>query len=167
MSTGKNKVTNRTGFINRPSYNKFIKQNPKSGVTYEQYIQVLKTSTAAIRDHILTNPLGFKLPYNFGYIAIDKFKPSKDWQAIDWVNTKRLRRRIPLTNLHSFGYTYKVKFYPNPRIKPLVAYDMRAHRLLNRAISKQVKGGKDVYIPLDRTYFSKRFAIDQKYQKLY
>lgn len=160
MGANKNKIRNRKGFINRVSYKDFINQYPDSKVTYDEYISVLKESTVAVRDFVLTNELGFKLPFNLGYIAVDKFKPSKNMVAVDWVNSRKLKRLIPLTNFHTMGFMYKIKLYKNPRVKPLQAYEMQAHRILKRMLAANIKQRKENYISIDRTYFSKRFNID-------
>lgn len=158
MSSKPNKVRGRIGFINRHTYKAFIAKHPNETITYEQYIQILKASNAAIRDHILDHPLGFKLPYNLGYIAVDKFKGLKNYMAVDWINSRRLGRRIPLLNLHSFGYFFKIKLYKNPRIKPLQIYKMNPHRLINRKLNIKIREGRE-YLEIDRSYFSNRFRI--------
>lgn len=160
MGSSKNKIQNRVNYINRESYNLFKEKNNESKITYDQFITILKESTKLIRDTIINNTLGFKLPYNLGYIAVDRFKPKKDYKAIDWVNTKRLGKRIPLTNLHSLGYMYTVKFYNNPKVQPIKNYMFKAHRLLNRLIKPMVVKDFNNYIHIDRSYFSKRFNID-------
>lgn len=160
MGSGLSKVRNRVSLISRKQYNKFIKNHPKSGITYSQFITVLNESNAAIKEFILNNELGFKLPNNLGYIAVDKFKPNKTFTAIDWPNTLKLGKIIPLTNFHTFGYTFKIKLYKNQRMKPLEAYVMTPHRLLNRELAKRIKSGKQNYISLDKSYFSKRFTIE-------
>lgn len=160
MGAGLSKVRNRTSLISRNQYKAFIKSHPKSTVTYEQFIAVLTESNKAIKEFILTNELGFKLPKNIGYIAVDKFKPNRKFTAVDWPNTLRLGKIIPLTNFHTFGYTFKIKLYKNQRMKPLEAYVMTPHRLLNRELAKRIKEGKQNYINLDKSYFSKRFTIE-------
>jgi hypothetical protein len=156
MSSLQNKVRNRVGFINQRTYKEFSQKHPD--ISYNEYVEVLKASNKAIRDTILNNPLGFKLPYNIGYLAVDKFKGLRDYVAIDWIATRRLGKKIPLTNLHSFGYFFKIKLYPNPRIKPLQVYKMTAHRILKRMLAASIKGGKE-YLEIDRSYFSNRFKI--------
>lgn len=158
MSSKPNKVTGRHGFINRPAYKVFNKKHPEANITYRQYIAILKASTEAIRDHILENPLGFKLPYNLGYIAIDKFKPLSGYASVDWQNSKRLKRRVVFNNLHSFGFLYKIKLYANPKIKPLNIYRFTAHRIIKRMAAKNIKAGKE-YLQIERSYYSKRFKI--------
>lgn len=160
MSSKPNKVRGRIGFINRKGYKAFKEKYKDEKITYTEYIAILKESNSAIREHILDNPLGFKIPYNLGYIAVDKFKGLKNYMAIDWVATRRLGRRIPLLNLHSFGYFFKIKLYKNPRIRPLKVYKMDPHRLINRALNLKIRSGKE-YLEIDRSYFSNRFRIGQ------
>lgn len=165
MGSSLNKVRNRVGYINRVAYKEFIKQYPESGISYEEYILILKESTRSIRDFILNNELGFKLPFNLGYIAVDKYKPGKSTVPVDWVNSRRLKRLIPLTNFHSLGYMFKIKLYKNPKIKPLYAFDMQAHRIIKRMLAANIKQEKGNYISIDRSYFSRRFNIDKYLSK--
>jgi hypothetical protein len=160
MGACKNKIQHRVNFINREAYNSYKKKYPNSKIDYNQFILVLKSSTALIRDNILDNPLGFKLPYNLGYIAVDKFKAKDTYIAVDWQSTRRLGRRVPLTNLHSFGYMYKIKFFPNPKINPIKNYVFKAHRVLKRLLASNIKRQLKNYICIERNYFSKRFNID-------
>lgn len=160
MGANQNLIRGRVGFINRIYYNKFVEKNPSTTITYEQYISVLKQSTILIRDFILGNELGFKLPFNLGYIAVDKYKCSKNYVAVDWVNTRKLGRIIPLTNFHSLGYGFKVKLFKNSRIKPFQGYAMNAHRVIKRMLAKNIKEGTHNYIAINKSVYSKRFAID-------
>jgi len=160
LGAGLSKIRNRVGFITRKSYKEFIKKYPSSNISYETFIKVLLESNVSIKEFILTNELGFKLPNNLGYIAVDKFKPSGKFKAIDWPNTLKFGKHIPLTNFHSFGYTFKIKYYKNPKIRPLEGYDMTSHRLIKRELAKKVKEGKQNYISVDPTCFSKRFSIE-------
>lgn len=165
MSVNQNKVTGRKGFINRATYNAYKAKYPNDSTTYEEFITILKESNKDIREHILENPIGFKLPYNFGYMAVDKFKGLSHYVAIDWVNTRKLGKRVPLTNFHSFGYFYKIKLFKNPKIKPLFIYKMDPHRVINRMLAKRIKAGKN-YLSIDKSYYSKRFRIGD-YLKLH
>lgn len=160
MGAAKNKVTGRLGFINHTGYKLFKKAHPSTDISYQDYIAILKESNECIKQHILTNELGFKLPQSLGYVAVDKFKPSKRHVAVDWINTRRLGKLVPLTNMHSFGYVYKIKLYKNERIRPLLAYKMDAHRMIKRELAQNIKQEKQNYITIDRSYYSKRFRID-------
>lgn len=161
MIKGLNKIRGRIGFINRISYKKFILKYPKSEITYEKYVNILKESNKTIRDHILVNELGFKLPLNLGYIAITKFKQRDNYKVTDWKNTKLLQKIIPIMNFHSFGYMFKIKLYKNNRIKPFEIYQMQAHRIIKRMLAQRIKSGKQNYLELDNSYFNKRFSIER------
>lgn len=158
MPSASYKIPNRIGFINRETYLEFKEKYPETDITYKDFVTILKSSNKAIRGVILENPLGFKMPYNLGYLAVDKFKPSKLHPPIDWVTSRKLGRKIPFLNLHTFGYCFSVKLYPNPRIKPLQIYKMATHRILKRMMAKNIKAGKE-YLQIDRGYYSNRFRI--------
>lgn len=160
MGANKSKVRGRVNYISKKEYNLFKKKYPTTEITYEEFITILKQSTLCIKNTILENPLGFKLPNNIGYVAVRKFKTGKKYFAVDWPTTLKLGKRIPLTNLHSFGHGFKLEFFKNPKIKPLLAYKLNAHRNLNRSIAKIVKTTKYPYIELDKNYFNKRFNIE-------
>lgn len=161
MGAGKSKVRGRVNYNNNIAYHKYKKQYPDSDVTKQQFSDILLESNFAIRDTILDNPLGFKLPLSIGYIAVDKFKPNKQFKPIDWVASRRLGRQIPRTNLHTFGYTFKVKLYKNPSFRPMLGYIMNAHRLLKRKLAQNIIKEDKQYISIDPTYFSRRFRIDK------
>lgn len=162
MGSGKNQIQNRSNYLNRVEYNKFIAENPKSEIQYKDFISVLKESTKQIRDNIVDNPLGFKLPHNLGYIAVNKYKPLKTSRVpIDWVATNKYGRIVPLTNFHSFGFMYKIAFYPNESVVPMRLYVMRPHRILKRMVAQNIKNNTGNYISIDSNYFNKRFNIDQ------
>lgn len=160
MGSAKSKISGRINYISKKEYLLFIAKYPNSEITYEQFINILKQSTVRIKETVLENPLGFKLPFNIGYLTVKKFKTSKKYFAVDWVNTLKFGKRIPLTNFHSFGYGFKIEFFKNPKIKPLQVYKMNAHRILNRTLAKIIKTGETPYIELDKNYFSKRFNIE-------
>lgn len=160
MGSAKNKVAGRANYISRDEYNSFKEKYPTTPITYENFINILKTSTVCIRDHVLENPLGFKLPHNLGYIAVKKFKTNAKFFAVDWVNTLKLGRRIPLTNFHSFGHGFKIDFFKNSKIRPLMPYKMNAHRIIKRMLAQVIKAGDYSYINIDKNYFTKRFNIE-------
>lgn len=161
MGANQNKVTGRINFVNHKTYKNFVKKYPQTTIRYEDFITILKTSNSFIRDSILNNPLGFKLPYELGYIAINKFKPGKKHVAIDWVNTLKYKKKIPLLNLHSFGYSYKINLYKHSTVAPIKVYNFSAHRILKRMLAARIKSGAEHYIEIDSTYYTKRHRIDK------
>lgn len=175
MGAGLNKIRNRVGFINRKSFNQFIKTESyrrfreKTGldITYEEYISILKTSNKEIASFILDNELGFKLPNNIGYIAVTKFKQRDTYIVTDWHNTNKYNKIIPNMNLHSFGYMFKFRLFKNQKLRPFRSYFMQAHRAIKRELATKIKSGKQIYLELDNSYFNKKFSIDNifKYKK--
>jgi hypothetical protein len=161
MGSGLSKIKNRVNYSSKNFYKEFIKKYPNTSITCENYSNILEESTLCIRDFILNNELGFKLPYNLGYIAVTKFKQKKHYRVVDWKNSNLLEKEIPLTNLHSFGYMFKIKLFKNLRIKPLCLYKMNAHRIVKRMLAKNIKEDLCNYMILDSGYFNKRFSIER------
>lgn len=159
MGSGLNKIKNRINYSTQAYYKEFKQKYPNSKVTSEQYYEIIRNSNITIKNYILDgNCIGFKIPY-FGYIAVSKFKPKPTYKMIDWVTSNKLGKIIPLTNLHSFGYLYKINFYRNNKRVPIRVYKMEAHRNMKRELAQYIKAGKDYYT-VDRDYFNKRFHID-------
>lgn len=156
---GKNKIGNRTNYSNKATYNQFILKYPELNITYEEYFNIIKKSNQAINYYILNNELGFKLPRNLGYVAVNKFKQQSRYRVIDWKNSLKYGKEIPLLNLHSFGNMYKIDIFKNKRLNALRAYKFNAHRTLKRALAQKIKEGKD-YFSIDKNFFSKRMDID-------
>lgn len=156
---GPNKIGNRVGFVNKKAHKEFVKKTG-SAITVEQYKEIINESLLEIREYILENELGFKLPANLGYIAVNKFKQLDDYVVIDWQSTKKYKKVIPVVNLHSFGYMFKIQFFKNKSIRPLDVYFMNAHRHFKRALSKKIKAGEQNYMKLDNSFFTKRFRIN-------
>lgn len=156
---GLSKVRDRINYTNKQSYKNFLEKNPNTKITYKQFVDILKLSNSKINNYILNNELGFKLPNNLGYIAVSKFKQKNTYKVIDWKNSNKLNKIIPLLNFHSFGNMYRIGLFKNSSLRALQAYKFNAHRLLKRELAKKIKSGKDYY-ELDRNFFSKRFKID-------
>lgn len=162
MSSGKYKTKNRINYSTANGYKEFKLKYPTVDITVQQFVDIIKRSNDLIAEAILNNPVGFKLPNSIGYLAVDKFKPKKGSiiKPIDWITTNRTKTLTYLTNLHSFGYIYIIKLYKNPNKANLDCYVFKPQKLLNRALAKKIKGGKD-YEKLDRSFFSRRFSIDK------
>lgn len=161
MSAAAYKTKNRINYSSYGGYKAFKEKYPDTTITSQQYSLVIKKSNSLIALAILENPFGFKLPNNLGYIAVDKYKPKKDGRKpIDWVTTNKLHKLTFLTNLHSFGWIYHIKFYKNPNKKNIDCYTFKPQKLLRAALANRIKAGKD-YEPLDRSFFSRRFSIDK------
>lgn len=162
MSSGLYKTKNRVNHSTAKAYKEFKLKHPTIDITSQQYVDIVKRSNELIATAILENPYGFKLPEQLGYIAIDKFKPKKGSRIkpIDWITTNKTGKLTYLTNLHSFGFIYVIKWYKNPNRKFLDCYVFKAQKKLNRALAQKIKAGKD-YTKIDRSFFNRRFSIDK------
>ena len=161
MSAAAYKTKNRINYSSAKGYKAFKEKYPDSNITSQQYALVIRKSNALIASAILENPFGFKLPNNIGYIAVDKYQPKKgSRKPIDWITTNKLHKLTYLTNLHSFGWIYHLKFYKNPSKKNVDCYTFKPQKLLRIALAKRIKAGEE-YEPLDRSFFSRRFSIDK------
>lgn len=157
----KPKVSKRINYNRREDYIQFCEKYPNEKITYRQFKDVIEVSNEIISENILNNPLGFKLPYQLGYIAVDKTEPSKRVTAIDWVATRRLGKKIPILNFHSLGFIFKIKIFKNPKKVPFSVYKMEANRFLKRKLATKIKSKKYNFIKIDRSYYSSRFRINQ------
>ncbi len=167
MSTGLYKVKDRVNYSNgTTSFKQFKATYPETTLTAQDYTKIIRQSNDLIAEGILNNPYGFKLPNSLGYIAVDKFKPRKGSRIkpIDWITTNKTGKLTYLTNLHSFGFIYMIRLYRNPNKKNLDCYVFKAQKLLNRALAKKIKAGRD-YDEIDRSFFTRRFSIDKIFKK--
>lgn len=165
MSSQPYKTKGRVNYHVAKDYKLFCILHPEVQITKQQHYDIIFNSNKLIAEAILENPFGFKLPNGLGYIAIDKYKPKpnksgKTKKAIDWVNTNKFKKLIYLTNLHSFGWIYRIRLYKSPHAPNLDCYTFKAQRLLKRALAVKIKEGKQ-YHHIDRSYFSRRFSIDK------
>jgi hypothetical protein len=103
---------------------------------------IILDSNDEIADLVVNGEEGFKLPENLGYIVVTKYKSKR--QPVDWVNSKKLRRKVLLTNLHSFGYVHHIKWFKigatNFAFREV--FRLEPARLIKRAVAKNVKSGK-------------------------
>lgn len=104
--------------------------------------EIILDSNKEISNLVINSEDGFKLPENMGYIVVTKYKSKK--RAIDWVNSKRLKKKIFLPNLHSFGYTHHIHWFKKGLTQFAFkdVYKLVPSRLLSRGVAKSVKDGK-------------------------
>lgn len=104
--------------------------------------QIVIESNLEIAESIKADDDGFKLPENLGYIVVTKYKSKK--KPVDWVNTHKYKKKIYLTNLHSFGYIHHIKWYKRGVTSFAFkdVYKLQPARLLTRDVAKSVKSGK-------------------------
>lgn len=119
-----------------------VRQTLKSDISDKDIRAIILASNEEMFDIVANSDDALKLPENLGYIATTRYKSNK--QPIDFYNTVRLKKKIPLLNLHSFGYISHVKWFKkseeNFGLKKI--YKLVTSRKLSRQVSKSTKEGK-------------------------
>lgn len=131
-------------------------------LTKQQVSAIIKESNKCIADHVITQPLGFKLPLQLGYLCVSKYMPKPYKVIVDWGSSKKFKKEIPFTNLHTFGYVYQIRWFKNPKNSTFNLYRHMAKRCVKRELAKNIRAGTD-FLALDRSYFEKKFNINNIY----
>ena len=145
-SKGSHYITGtRDNIISKEFYNKFI-EDTNSKVDYETFKAIIIDSNKKIADFVVSDDTGFKLPEQLGYLVITKYKSKR--KPIDWVNSKKLRKTIYLTNLHSFGFVHHIKWFKKriANLKLKESFRIEPCREFQRAVAASVKSGKQYHI---------------------
>lgn len=137
---------------------KFVPLNPslwrrfmrETGVEieYNTFKRIVNTNTQNIVESIINEPEGVQLPENMGCIVITKYKinANRKKRNLDFVNTLKLGKNVPLLNLHSFGYVYNIRWYKNEvKVKNLKLFSLYKARPLKRGVAKAIKAGANFF----------------------
>lgn len=151
------KIGNRDSTLNKKFYELYLNEGGKN-ISFKDFTDIIKTGNDLIIDTVLNDISGFKLPYNLGYIVVTKFKGR--YTKPDYKNTLIYKKTIPLLNLHSFGFVYKITWFKTTNTKGvhsnsrLFPYKFNFNRLFKRALAKKIKEGQvyDSWQKSDFTY---------------
>jgi hypothetical protein len=132
----------RDTIISKQLYKQFIQENPSLEVDYNTFRTIIMDSNEVIHDFVANSEDGFKLPAGLGYVVVTRYKSKK--KAVDWLNTKRLGKKVYHTNAHSLGYTSHIKWYKRYIVdfNNAQIYRLEPYRTLTRLIAKNTKEGK-------------------------
>jgi hypothetical protein len=101
----------------------------------------------------VTDEAGVEMPEGMGHMVVTKYKSKKT--PVDWVNTVRLGKKIPLLNMHSFGYIFHIKWYKmGMRVANKFIYKFKPYRSLQRQVAANVKAGKKYHPWNDSDFWS-------------
>lgn len=117
--------------------------------------KIIINSNLKIHEIVADEEGGFKIPENMGYMVVTKYKSKKI--PIDWVNTKKLQKRVYLTNLHSFGYIHNIKWYRLGLTVNFASFDVYKFepcREIKRRLAKNVKAYKVYHSWSNSDFFS-------------
>ena len=134
-------------------------------ISYEDFKNIIWTTNELMREAIADEEAGIELYEGLGHIVVTKYKSSK--VPIDWVNTRKLGKRIPLLNLHSFGYIHHIKWFKmGVRFQNRYIYKFKPYRLLSRAVAANVKGGKK-YFKWENSDFWSSTKMERTFSKFF
>lgn len=141
--------------IDRKFYKQFIEEN-KIDIDYNTFRDTIIESNKLIADIIVNDDTGFKLPEQLGYLVVTKYTSKK--RPIDWVNSKKLKKTIYLTNLHSFGYVHHIKWFKKniANLKLKESFRIEPCREFKRNVAASVKSGKQYHIWQKSDFYNNR-----------
>ena len=127
---------NRETISNLSFYNDYKKKYLDSTISYDLYKDIINSCFEEISNIILTDLIGFKLPRELGFLVIDKYKTNK--KKINFGIFKKTGKIVLYINLHSDGYSYRVKWIKRSSYK-FITFVL--YRFLSRAITLKVFEG--------------------------
>lgn len=141
--------------IDRKFYKQFIEET-KIDIDYDTFRSTVIESNKLIADIVVNDDTGFKLPEQLGYLVVTKYTSKK--KPIDWINSKKLKKTIYLTNLHSFGYVYHIKWFKKnvANLKLKESFRIEPCREFKRNVAASVKSGKQYHIWQKSDFYNNR-----------
>jgi hypothetical protein len=150
--------------LNRELYKKFIKETCIN-IDYDTFVKVIRRTNEVIKDSIVEEEAGIKLPENLGHIVVTRYKSKRI--PIDWKKTRELKIKVAHVNLHSFGYIHHIKWF---RMGIVCAnnfiYKFEPYRFLKRAVAAKVKEGKQ-YFKWENSDFWSSTKMERRFEKFY
>lgn len=132
----------RYNFLNISFWRKFKKETGID-IEYRDFISIIDFSNRKIKEKVVNNISGFKLPEQLGYLAISKYK-SKE-RKIDYNKSKQLNTKVYFTNFHSKGFDARIMWYINQiaSCRNIHEYKFVPDREFTHMKSAQLKAGKN------------------------
>jgi hypothetical protein len=132
------------------NYKDYMKENPESTLSYEAWLNIIRTFNEMFREYLLQTGERERIPYGMGSIAVNKSKTiatvviaGRECPVlpIDWEKSRIAGRTIRITNNHSDGFRFKWRYFRNEstmRMKELWCF--KPNRETSRMIVNYVKG---------------------------
>lgn len=150
--------------LNKSLWKEFVKESGIE-ITYEMFREIIWTTNAIICDAAANEEAGVELPELLGHVVVTKYKSTK--VPVDWVNSKKLGKKIPLLNLHSFGYIHHIKWFKmNAIFKNRYIYKFQPYRSLSRMVAANIKKGKK-YHKWENSDFWSKTKLARVFNKFY
>lgn len=139
----------------RQSYNNFCKNHPDIKITFSQFKDVISTCNQMITDYVLETGEKFKLPFGFGELSVDKWKPKKYVEyngkqyinlPVDWVKTKKVGTLVYNLNAHTDGFRFKWYWFKSTaRFEGSRCFVFKPCRKISRKLSSNLKKPNSIY----------------------
>jgi hypothetical protein len=121
------------------SVDEIWKERPSRwGVTRTEYRHILRVLSELVRNEMVDNPMGFKLPFRFGLMLVHGHRQN----STDLYNSKVYERAVYHRNVHSEGVTFcSVYLYGKDRgrFAGSSLFAFKSGYLLRRAITKRIR----------------------------
>lgn len=136
-------------------------------ISFEDFKNIIWKFNELMMEAVSEEEAGIELPEKLGNVVVTKYKGTRERTPIDWVNSKRLGKQIPLLNLHSFGYIHKIRWFKvicafkNRRI-----YKFEPYRLMKRTVAAKIKAGKKYHTWEDSDFWSTTL-LERRFSKFY
>ncbi len=149
---------------NKNKRHKFVLLDESKRVNYNLYSDILNDYFLEVIKEIFDNQR-YKLPCNFGFVQVRKNKArtistkNKIGLPIDWKESRRLHKRIYLTNEHREGFVYKI-MWKRGRHPGITWYCFKPCRIFKRRLAFELKSNKSL------DFYERAYLIDNYVTKV-
>lgn len=153
------KFHGRHPLINRKMWRRYVKESGNK-ISYDLFKNIFLSSMEETKKWVLREPVGFKLPYKLGNLAVNKFKTYGDFKT--YTNTRTSDGKpIKNFNLHTGGNVFRIQWFYNSRqfIERHPYWFFDACRDFKRNLAKVLKSSNP---PLFNTYMQDHFSSTTK-----
>ena len=149
------KYSGRHTFVSKDLWKKYVALT-NSTTSYKDFKAIILASLEETQRLVLREPVGFKLPFRIGNLAVNKFKIYGDFKCYSNVRTAD-DKPIKNFNLHTGGHTFRIQWFHNTRSSKerISFWHFDAERKFKRSLAKVLKSGKS---PLYNTYMQDQFV---------
>lgn len=150
--------------LTKDLYRDFVKTTGQE-LSFQRFKDIVWTVNGLIGEAVVSEEAGVELPAQLGHLVVTKYKSNK--KPVDWVNSKRLGKIVPLLNLHSFGYVYHIKWFRmGCRFQNRNLYIFHPFRDMARSVAREVKGGKK-YFKWENSDFWSTTKMERSFSKFF
>lgn len=137
-------------------WKKYVKETG-STVSYEDFKKVFLASMEETQKWVLREPVGFRLLYQLGNIAVNRMRTYGDFVTYTRFKTSE-GRAIKGHNLHTGGDTFRIQWFHTTRSHKdwVTFWFFDAERKFKRNLAKVLKSEN---YPLYNTYMQDQFVI--------